>query len=150
AGDYRLRVLEMGTGDGPPLVFIHGFGADLNTWMFNQPTLAEHHHTIAFDLPGHGGSTKALKGPADGAGFAADLDRLLAALGIERIHLVGHSMGGAIALHFASWQSERVAGLSLIAPAALAPEINAAFIGGFIKAQRRREMQEVLALLVHD
>src|SRR5271155_3389343 len=36
AGDYRLRYLEIGNGDGPPIIFIHGFGADLNTWMFNQ------------------------------------------------------------------------------------------------------------------
>ncbi len=60
AGDYRLRVLELGSGEGAPIVFVHGFGADLNAWMFNQPALAQHHRTIAFDLPGHGGSTKAL------------------------------------------------------------------------------------------
>jgi pyruvate dehydrogenase E2 component (dihydrolipoamide acetyltransferase) len=59
-------------------------------------------------------------------------------------------MGGAIALVFAQWQPDRVASLSLIAPAALGPEINADFISGFVRAQRRREMQEVLALLVHD
>src|SRR5580704_7245287 len=47
AGGKRWRYLEMGSGDGPPVVFIHGFGADLNTWMFNQPALAERHPTIA-------------------------------------------------------------------------------------------------------
>ena len=150
AGGKRLRYLEMGSGDGPPVVFIHGFGADLNTWMFNQPALAEKHRTIAFDLPGHGGSTKTLTGPLDGSSFAADIDRALAALGIDRIHLVGHSMGGAIALHFAGWQPERVAGLTMIAPAELAPEINAEFIDGFVKMERRREAQEILRLLVHD
>ncbi len=150
AGDYRLRVLELGSGDGVPIVFIHGFGADLNAWMFNQPALAERHRTIAFDLPGHGGSSKALQGPLDGASFAADLDRLLAALGVERVHLVGHSMGGAIALHFASWQRARVASLTLIASAGLGEEINGAFIDGFVKMERRREAQDVLRLLVHD
>ena len=150
AGEYRLRVLELGDGEAPPVVFIHGFGADLNAWMFNQPALAERHRTIAFDLPGHGGSTKALKGPVDGSSLAADLDRLLAALAIERVHLVGHSMGGAIALQFASWQKERVASLTLIASAALGEEINAAFIDGFVKMERRREAQDVLRLLVHD
>jgi pyruvate dehydrogenase E2 component (dihydrolipoamide acetyltransferase) len=146
----RLRYLEMGVGDGPPVVFIHGFGADLNTWMFTQPALAEKHRTIALDLPGHGGSTKALDGSLDGASFAADIDRALAALGIDRIHLVGHSMGGGIALHFANWQPERVASLTLIASAGLGEEINAAFIDGFVKMERRREAQEVLRLLVHD
>jgi len=150
AGDHRLRILDMGAGDGAPIVFIHGFGADLNAWMFNQPALAERHRTIALDLPGHGGSSKALKGPIDGAGFAGDLDRLLAVLGVDRAHLVGHSMGGAVALHFASRQPERVASVTLIASAGLGEEINGAFIEGFVKMERRRDAQEVLRLLVHD
>jgi pyruvate dehydrogenase E2 component (dihydrolipoamide acetyltransferase) len=150
AGGKRLRYLEMGAGDGPPVVFIHGFGADLNTWMFNQPALVERHRTIALDLPGHGGSTKTLDQAVDAASFAADIDRALAALSIDRVHLVGHSMGGAIALTFANWQPDRVASLTLIAPASLGEEINAAFIAGFVKMERRRDAQEVLRLLVHD
>ena len=150
AGGYRLRYLEMGSGDGPPIVFIHGFGADLNTWMFNQLALAERWRTIALDLPGHGGSTKALAGPIESTGLAADIDRFLAALEVDRVHLVGHSMGGAIALQFGSWQPDRVASLTLIASAELGAEINAAFIDGFVRMERRREAQEVLRLLVDD
>jgi pyruvate dehydrogenase E2 component (dihydrolipoamide acetyltransferase) len=150
AGSKRLRYLELGGGGGPPILFIHGFGADLNSWMFTQPALAETHRTIALDLPGHGGSTKTLDAAVDGASFAADLDRLLAALDIERVHLVGHSMGGAIALHFAGWQPERVASLTLIASACLGEEINGQFIDGFVRMERRRDAQEVLRLLVHD
>jgi pyruvate dehydrogenase E2 component (dihydrolipoamide acetyltransferase) len=150
AGGKRLRYLEMGSGDGPPIIFVHGFGADLNTWMFNQPALAERHRTIALDLPGHGGSTKTLDKAVDAASFAADIDRALAALGIERVHLVGHSMGGAIALTFANWQPDRVASLTLIAPASLGEEIDVAFIDGFVKMERRRDAQEVLRRLVHD
>jgi pyruvate dehydrogenase E2 component (dihydrolipoamide acetyltransferase) len=150
AGGKRLRVLELGGGEATPVLFIHGFGADLNTWMFTQPVFAESRRAIALDLSGHGGSTKVLDAAVDGSSFAADIDRALAALGIERVHLVGHSMGGAIALHFAAWQPGRVASLTLIASAELGPEINAAFIDGFVRAQRRREMQEVLTLLVHD
>jgi pyruvate dehydrogenase E2 component (dihydrolipoamide acetyltransferase) len=150
AGSYRLRCLDLGSGEGPPIVFIHGFGADFNTWMFNQPALAEGHRTIAFDLPGHGGSTKALGEAIDGSGFAADLERALAALGTGRFHLVGHSMGGGIALHLGARQPERVASLTLIASACLGEEINAAFIDGFVKMERRRDAQEVLRLLVHD
>src|SRR4029077_3433574 len=113
------------------------------------PALAEGRRAVALDLPGHGGSTKVLDG-ADESSFAAVIDRALTALDIERCHLVGHSMGGGIALTFANWQPERVASLTLIASAQLGPEINAAFIDGFVKAQRRREAQEVLTLLVHD
>jgi pyruvate dehydrogenase E2 component (dihydrolipoamide acetyltransferase) len=150
AGGKRLRVLDLGIGEASPVVLVHGFGADLNAWMFNQPALAETRRVVALDLPGHGGSTKVLDKAVDAESFAADLDRALAALAIDKLHLIGHSMGGAIALVFAQWQPERVASLTLIAPAGLGPEINAAFITGFIRAQRRREMQEVLSLLVHD
>jgi pyruvate dehydrogenase E2 component (dihydrolipoyllysine-residue acetyltransferase) len=150
AGGKRLRYLELGSGDGPPILFIHGFGADLNSWMFTQPALAEKHRTIALDLPGHGGSTKTIDAAVDGASFAADLDRFLGALDIERVHLVGHSMGGAIALHFAGWQPERVASLTLIASACLGEEISGEFIDGFVRMERRREAQEVLRLLVHN
>lgn len=150
AGGKRLRVLDLGGGDTTAVVLVHGFGADLNTWMFNQPALAKTRRVVAFDLPGHGGSTKALDQAVNSASFATDIDGALAALGIERLHLVGHSMGGAIALSFANWQPDRVASLTLIASAALGPDINADFIAGFVRATRRREMQDVLTLLVHD
>jgi pyruvate dehydrogenase E2 component (dihydrolipoamide acetyltransferase) len=148
-GDHRLRHLELGNGEGPPVVFIHGFGADLNTWMFNQPALAERHRTFALDLPGHGGSTKTLQ-DASTRMFTRDLDLFLGALGVNRVHIVGHSMGGAIALALADWQPERVASLTLIASAGLGSEINAVFIGGFVKMERRRDAQQALRLLVHD
>ena len=150
AGGKRLRVLDLGGGDAVPVLLIHGFGADLNTWMFNQPALAERHRTIAFDLPGHGGSVKQLDKAIDGAGFAALLDGALAALGIDRAHLVGHSLGGGIALHFAARHPQRVASMTLISSACLGEEINADFIAGFIKMERRRDAQEVLRLLVHN
>src|SRR5713226_875551 len=54
----RLRYLELGEGDGVPVLLLHGFGADLNTWMFTQPALAAGRRVIALDLPGHGGSAK--------------------------------------------------------------------------------------------
>ena len=146
----RLRYLELGAGDGPPIVFIHGFGADLNTWMFNQPALAERRRTIALDLPGHGGSEKNLGAAIDAAGLAAEIAAALDALQIQRAHLVGHSMGGAIAAAFAAAHPDRAASLTLIAPAGLGPEIDDTFIAGFVRMERRRDAQEVLRRLVHD
>jgi pyruvate dehydrogenase E2 component (dihydrolipoamide acetyltransferase) len=152
-GGRRLRVLDLGGGDispeATPVVLVHGFGADLNSWMFNQPALAETRRAIALDLPGHGGSTKEV-GAGNAEALAAAVADALDALGLERVHLVGHSMGGAVALALAGGRPERIASLTLIAAAGLGPDINAAFIDGFVRAQRRRDAQEVLALLVHD
>jgi pyruvate dehydrogenase E2 component (dihydrolipoamide acetyltransferase) len=149
AGGRRLRVLDIGGGDGAPIVLVHGFGADLNAWMFNQPALAAKWRVVAVDLPGHGGSAKQV-GTGDAETFAAAVSDLLAALGIERFHLVGHSMGGAIALVLAGQMPTRIASLTLLAPAGLGPEVNGAFIEGFVRVTRRREAQELLTALVHD
>jgi pyruvate dehydrogenase E2 component (dihydrolipoamide acetyltransferase) len=149
AGGKRLRMLDLGAGDAVPIVFVHGFGADLNTWMFTQPALAETRRTVALDLPGHGGAVKEV-GTGDAETLAGAVADALTALGIAQVHLVGHSMGGAIATTFALRHPNQVASLSLIAPAGLGPEINAEFINGFVRAQRRREMQEVLTLLVQN
>ena len=149
AAGLRLRYLALGEGDSVPVLLLHGFGADLNTWMFTQPALADGRQVIALDLPGHGGSAKQLD-HADAESLAAIVEHALNTLGIERLHLVGHSMGGGIATSFASRKPERVATLTLISSAALGPEINAAFIDGFVRAARRREAIEALHLLVHD
>jgi pyruvate dehydrogenase E2 component (dihydrolipoamide acetyltransferase) len=149
AGGRRLRYLEMGEGSGMPLVLIHGFGGDLNTWMFNQPALADGRRTLALDLPGHGGSAKEV-GSGDPASLADAVDAILRALTIERAHLVGHSLGGGLAALVALQRPHLAASLTLIASVGFGPEINSEFIDGFIRAARRREMTEVLSQLVHD
>jgi pyruvate dehydrogenase E2 component (dihydrolipoamide acetyltransferase) len=149
AAGQRLRYLALGEGDSVPILLLHGFGADLNTWMFTQPALAEGRRVIALDLPGHGGSAKQLD-RVDAESLAAIVDHTLNALGIERLHLVGHSMGGGLAISFALRKPERVTTLTLISSASLGPEINATFIDGFVRAARRREAIEALNLLVHD
>jgi len=145
----RLRYLELGEGGGIPVLLVHGFGADFNTWMFTQPALATGRRAVALDLPGHGGSAKDV-GAGNAEGLTDAVEGALGALGVERVHLVGHSMGGAIAALLALRRPERVASLTLIASAGLGPEINASFIDGFIRASRRREAAEVLGLLVDD
>ena len=149
AAGLRVRYLELGEGDGTPVLLVHGFGADLNTWMFIQPALAGERRAIALDLPGHGGSAKDIASSTSefltGSAVAA-----ASVLGIERLHLVGHSMGGAIAALLALRHPELVASLTLIASAGLGSEINTAFIDGFVRASRRREAAAVLGLLVND
>ncbi len=145
----RLRYLELGEGDGVPVLLVHGFGADLNTWMFTQPALAAGRRVVALDLPGHGGSAKEVGG-GNAESLTDAVEGAFGALGLEQVHLVGHSMGGAIASLAALRRPERVASLTLIASAGLGPEINASFIDGFVRASRRREAAETLSLLVYD
>jgi pyruvate dehydrogenase E2 component (dihydrolipoamide acetyltransferase) len=147
--DRRLRYLELGEGGDAPVLLVHGFGADLNTWMFTQPALATGRRTVALDLPGHGGSAKEV-GAGDADSLTNAVEEALGALDIKRVHLVGHSMGGAIAALAALRQPERVASLTLIASAGLGLEINTSFIDGFVRASRRRDATEVLGLLVDD
>jgi pyruvate dehydrogenase E2 component (dihydrolipoamide acetyltransferase) len=145
----RLRVLERGAGAAVPALLIHGFGGDLNGWMFVQPALAADRRIIALDLPGHGGSTKEV-GAGDADTLADAVIAAEAALGIDRVHLVGHSLGGAVAALAAMRRPEAAASLSLLAPAGLGPEINGAFIDAFLAATRRRETTAALGLLVRD
>lgn len=149
AGGRRLRYLRSGQAGGTPLLLLHGFGADLNNWLFNQPALAEEHTVYALDLPGHGGSTKDV-GSGDTGSMMQAVGDFLGAVGVQRAHLVGHSFGGAVALALALADPDRVASLTLIACAGLGPEINGDFIDGFVRAERRKQMQPVLEMLVHD
>ncbi|MDH3738290.1 MAG: acetoin dehydrogenase dihydrolipoyllysine-residue acetyltransferase subunit [Alphaproteobacteria bacterium] len=149
AGGTRLRYLKMGEADGPPVLFIHGYGGDLNNWMFNQEALAAEQTTYALDLPGHGGSTKAV---GDGSldVFTSAVLAFMDAQKIEKAHLVGHSMGGATALALTVDAGDRVASLTLIAPAGFGSEINMDYINGFIEQKRAKKLRTVLELLVAD
>src|SRR5437667_210407 len=106
-------------------------GDDLGNWLFNQQALAEKHVVYALDLPGHGESSKDV-----GAGTLDELAAVAAAfletVGVQSAHLVGHSLGGAVALAMASSAPERVRSLSLICSAGLGREINAGYIEGFV------------------
>lgn len=148
ADQRRIRYLEQGEG-GVPVVLVHGFGGDLDSWMLNQPELAARRRTVAIDLPGHGGSSKEV-GPGTVGFLAGELAAILAALGIPRAHLVGHSLGGAICLDLALNHSELAASVTLVASAGLGPEINIAYIDGFLATSRARKLRPVLEMLVHD
>lgn len=145
----RLRYLKLGEAAGTPVLFIHGFGGDLNNWLFNQPVLAEKRTTYALDLPGHGGSTKEV-GEGDVGALTAAVVDFMDALGIAQAHLVGHSLGGAISLDLALNHPERVASVTALAPAGLGPEISMEYIDGFIQTSRARKLKPVLEMLVHD
>jgi pyruvate dehydrogenase E2 component (dihydrolipoamide acetyltransferase) len=149
-GGRNVQYLKIGEGEGPPLILLHGFGGDINIWVFNQEALSEAGRTVyALDLPGHGQSSKDV-GEGDLDTFVEILAGFMDGVGVEKAHLVGHSMGGAVAGSFALAHRERVASLVLIASAGLGEEINEDYIEGFIAANRRREMKRVLGLLFAD
>lgn len=145
-GGKSIQYLKMGESDATPLVLIHGFGGDINIWVFNQETLSVERPVYALDLPGHGGSVKDV-GSGDLDSFAGIVAGFLDAMDIDKAHLAGHSMGGAVAAATAIQHPERVASITLIASAGLGEEINSDYIEGFIAANRRREMKRVLGTL---
>jgi pyruvate dehydrogenase E2 component (dihydrolipoamide acetyltransferase) len=146
AGEHRLNVLTMGSGDMEPVLFIHGFGGDLSSWMLTQPAVAAGRPTHAFDLPGHGQSSMTI-GSGSVRALADAAVALIDALSIAKAHLIGHSMGGAIALLLAASKPERVTSVTAIAPGGLGPELSRGFIDAFIAADRRKPMTEALGML---
>ena len=146
AGGVSLDVVSAGDGDGVPVVMIHGFGSDAQGWMFNQEALATGRAAHAIDLPSHGGS--------DVRPDIATLDALVAvaAEAVTRlapgpVHLVGHSLGGRIALALAGRVDAR--SLTMIAPAGFS-RANPDFVEAFVTADRRRPMKAALRMLVSD
>jgi pyruvate dehydrogenase E2 component (dihydrolipoamide acetyltransferase) len=122
---------------------------DLDNWLFNIDPLAEQATVYALDLPGHGQSEKHIADPSV-AGLADAALAFLDALAIDQAHLVGHSLGGAVAIELARRPGGRARSLSLIASAGLGPEINADYIGGFVSAASRRELKPVVEQLFAD
>lgn len=111
-----------GQGD-ETVVFLHGFGGHHAAWGQIPGAIGQRAATLAYDLPGHGESHDYPDaGPAKVAAqaFLADL----AARNVSRAHLVGHSMGGAIAALMAILEPGRVASLTLLSPGGFGPEIN--------------------------
>jgi len=154
AGSWTVRVLRMGP-DVPhetaaPIVLIHGFGGDLLSWQMNQPDIATDRAVYAIDLPGHGGSSKAIDGDGSVAWLAGTVREALNALEIHRVHLVGHSLGGAVALQMALDEPARVASVTLVCPAGLGAEINGGYLDGFIRADKRKDMKPTLEALFHE
>ena len=129
-GGLRVRYADRGFGDSVVLL-LHGFGGDLDNWMFNLDSLAEKHRLLALDLPGHGQSVKTNVDPSL-SGMATFVRKFLDGLSVSSVHVVGHSMGGAIAMQLASDSPETVKSLGLICSAGLGPDINSDYLRGFV------------------
>ena len=111
-------------GSGPALLLLHGIGNNCQTWAGVIGRLAESHTVIAPDLLGHGASDKP-RGDYSIAAYANGMRDLLSVLDIEQATVVGHSLGGGIALQFAYQFPERCERLVLVGSGGLGPELSA-------------------------
>jgi len=130
-------------GEGPTIVLIHGIAESSTTWRAVMPALAEHYTVIAPDLLGHGRSAKP-RGDYSLGAYASGIRDLLAVLRRDRVSLVGHSLGGGVAMQFAYQFPERAQRLVLVASGGLGKEVSP-----FLKAVTLPGAEFVLPLLLH-
>ncbi|TCL90705.1 pyruvate dehydrogenase E2 component (dihydrolipoamide acetyltransferase) [Rhizobium sp. PP-WC-2G-219] len=145
-GALPVRTLQSGTGD--PVVLIHGFGGELSAWKPFVAHLGLANPILALDLPSHGAAASSVA--TDFESLTAAVHASLAAEGIDRVHLVGHSLGGAVAASIAGGGNLQVRSLTLLSPAGLGPRINGDYIAGFLASTSEAALKIWLELLVHD
>ncbi|MCG8325499.1 MAG: acetoin dehydrogenase dihydrolipoyllysine-residue acetyltransferase subunit [Thiotrichales bacterium] len=129
-----------------PVIMIHGFGSDRNSWLFNIADLSENRTLYLLDLPGYGSSSKDA-GDGSLGFFAGTITGFMDELDIDSAHLVGHSMGATIATTVAHAEPARVNSLVLISGGGVGETIDKGFISDFVSADRRRDMKPVLQKL---
>jgi pimeloyl-ACP methyl ester carboxylesterase len=131
-GGASVATLISGSGE-EQVVCLHGLGSNKASFFETISALTPDHTIHAIDLPGFGGSSKPARAPYDAAWFADCVVRYLDAMGIERAHLVGNSMGGRVAIELGLRSPERAASLGLLSPA--------------VAFRRRRELAPLVRLL---
>src|SRR6188508_3045303 len=110
-------------GEGPLLVMVHGIAGSSGTWVPVMPLLAEQYTVIAPDLLGHGESAKP-RGDYSLGAYASGIRDLLGVLGHERATVVGHSLGGGVAMQLAYQFPEMIERLVLVSSGGLGPEVS--------------------------
>lgn len=128
-------------GEGPVVLLIHGIGDNSTTWLDVMPHLARHHTVIAPDLLGHGRSDKP-RADYSVPAYANGMRDLMAVLGVDSATVVGHSLGGGVAMQFAYQFPQLVQRLVLVSTGGVTKEVNP-----FLRLASLPPAQEVLALL---
>jgi pimeloyl-ACP methyl ester carboxylesterase len=109
----ELHLLEWST-EGVPMLLLHGFGNEAHIWDDFAPVVAPHYRTLALDHRGHGRSDWDPEQRYQLDALVDDVETVTAALGIERMVLVGHSLGGRVSTLFAGRHPARLAGLVIV------------------------------------
>jgi pimeloyl-ACP methyl ester carboxylesterase len=120
---YRRAFVHV--GEGTPLLLIHGIGDSSDTWKHVIPDLARDHRVVAPDLLGHGRSDKP-RADYSVAAYANAMRDLLSVLDVERATVVGHSLGGGVAMQFAYQYPERCERLVLVSTGGVSHEVHPA------------------------
>ena len=139
-GGERIHYLER--GEGPALLLIHGLGSSMRSFTHSVlDRLAGDFRVVVMERPGSGESTRAPRACARVRTQAETVSAFIRAVGLERPVLVGHSMGGAVALAVALEHPEQVSGLALVAPLANAQEdVPPVFKGLIITSRALRKL----------
>jgi pimeloyl-ACP methyl ester carboxylesterase len=101
-------------GSGPPVLLLHGWPTSSFLWRRVMPSIADRNQVLALDLPGFGASDKPADGSYDWADFERAIDGFLDALGIDRVAIAGHDLGGPVTVHWLLANQERGTHLALL------------------------------------
>lgn len=144
-----LHVDDGGSG-GLPVVFVHSFGGDSSHWREQLTHLRATRRAVALDLRAHGKSAAPATGEYSVDAFASDIDAVVNELGLDHFVLVGHSLGGAAALDYASNHPDRIAGLVLVAAPGRTPPEQAQQILNALETDYETVMQSYWDKLLVD
>lgn len=152
AGGVKTRYLE--AGEGEPLILLHGTGGHLEAYLRNIGPLSERFRVIVYDMLGHGYTDKPDKSYTVDL-YTEHLITFMEALGLERAHLSGESLGGWVAAWTAAHYPERVSGLMLNTPGNITnkPEVMANIKESSLRAVREASLENVrkrVEWLFHD
>jgi pimeloyl-ACP methyl ester carboxylesterase len=149
-----MRLNFKSYGAGPPLIILHGLFGSLDNWHSISRRLAEFYRVLALDQRNHGGSPHSAE--MDYRLMAQDVGEFMEAQGLERAHVLGHSMGGKTAMQFALDQPEKVDRLVVVdvAPRAYSPGHGEIFAGALsldlAACQERGQLDEALAPFIPE
>ena len=155
-----VRIHYVEAGQGPPVVLIHGWNASTFSFRYTIPELARDHRVVALDLKGYGYSDRPAEGDYSLATQAELVQRVMDRLGIDRADVIGHSMGGAVAMRLAVQHPELVSRVVLVDSVTMAEFRRAIRFGRLLKPllplaaplalHRDRVGRAVFRTAVHD
>ncbi len=115
----RTHVVEAGSKDKQPLILLHGSVSNSAMWLGDIPVLAKDYHVAAIDIVGEAGKSEPVRHSMKTDAYALWLDEVIEGLGMEKPTIIGNSLGGWLALKYASLFPQKVGNLVLIAPSGI-------------------------------